>query len=68
MASEIYEAGHSSPDYLLTHPLDSGDVAVTAAMHAATRAIKGVSRGIEARDPFDALMEGVLAERRRAAA
>jgi epsilon-lactone hydrolase len=47
-------------DFVLTHPLDPDDAPVVAAMRVATRSIKGVSPGIEARGPFDALMEGVL--------
>jgi len=43
------------------HPLDPEDAAVTAAMRAMLRASKGARAGIEARGPYDALMEGVLA-------
>ena len=42
------------------HPLDPEDTAITAAMRAMLSSAKGVSRGIEARGQFDALMESVL--------
>ena len=42
------------------HPLDPEDAALTAAMRSIVSSTKGVSRGIEARGPFDALMESVL--------
>ena len=42
------------------HPLDPEDAAVTAAMRAMLSSAKGVSRGIEARGQFDAVMERVL--------
>jgi monoterpene epsilon-lactone hydrolase len=42
------------------HLLDPEDAAITAAMRAIVSSTKGVSRGIEARGPFDALMESVL--------
>src|SRR5258706_404809 len=41
------------------HPLDPEDAAVTNAMREIVRHTKGVSRGIEGRGPFDALMERV---------
>jgi len=43
------------------HPLDPEDAAITAAMRTMLRASKGARAGIEARGPYDALMEGVLA-------
>ena len=52
--------GRTAPDFVVIHPLDPEDAAVTAAMRAMTRPTKGVSRGIEARGPFDGLMESVL--------
>ena len=52
--------GRTAADFVVIHPLDPGDAAVTTAMRAMTSATKGVSRGIEARGPFDALMESVL--------
>lgn len=42
-----------------THPLDPEDAALTAMMRAAAGPRKGLLRGIEARQPFDALMESV---------
>jgi epsilon-lactone hydrolase len=50
----------STANFVSTYPLDPDDAPIVAAMRAATRSIKGVSAGIEARGPFDALMEGVL--------
>jgi monoterpene epsilon-lactone hydrolase len=47
-------------DFVVTHPLGPEDAAITAAIRAAARPTKGLLRGIEARGPFDALMEGVL--------
>ena len=49
-----------SPDFVVIHPLDPEDAAITAAMRAMVSSAKGVIRGIEARGPFDALMESVL--------
>jgi acetyl esterase/lipase len=43
-----------------THLLDPEDAALVATMRAAARPAKGLLRGIEARQPFDALMESVL--------
>jgi epsilon-lactone hydrolase len=47
-------------DFFVTHPLDPQDAATTTAMRAAASSRKGMPRGIEAREPFDALMESVL--------
>jgi acetyl esterase/lipase len=52
--------GRTAADFVVIHPLDPEDAAVTTAMRAMTSSTKGVSRGIEARGPFDALMESVL--------
>jgi epsilon-lactone hydrolase len=49
-----------STGFVVIHPLDPEDAAVTAAMRAMTSSTKGVPRGIEARGQFDALMESVL--------
>ena len=49
----------TSPDFVARHPLDPEDAAITAAMRAMVSATKGVPRGIEARGPFDALMESI---------
>jgi monoterpene epsilon-lactone hydrolase len=43
-----------------THPLALDDEAIIAAMRTMARPSKGMPRGIEAREPFDALMESVL--------
>ncbi|RFB75540.1 alpha/beta hydrolase [Methylovirgula sp. 4M-Z18] len=49
-----------SKGFIDTHPLDTADAAITGAMRAMVSSAKGVSRGIEARGQFDALMESVL--------
>jgi monoterpene epsilon-lactone hydrolase len=49
-----------STDFVVTHPLDPEDGAITAAMRAMVSSNKGVPRGIEARGQFDAFMESVL--------
>ena len=51
----------SASDRVVSHPLDPADAAVMAGLRAATKAMKGVARGIEARTPFDGLMESVPA-------
>ena len=48
------------PDYVVIHPLDAEDAAITAAMRAMVSSSKGARPGIEARGQFDALMESVL--------
>lgn len=45
---------------IVTHPLDPEDAAPMKAMRAMVSSTKGKLRGIEAREPFDALMERVL--------
>ena len=50
----------TSPDFVVKHPLDPEDAAITAAMRAMVSSTKGVTRGIEARGQFDALMESVV--------
>jgi acetyl esterase/lipase len=52
-------ATRTSRDFVVTHPLDPGDAAVTAALRAMTSKAKGARQGIEARGQFDALMERV---------
>jgi monoterpene epsilon-lactone hydrolase len=47
-------------DFVVTHPLDPGDAAIVAVMQEMMRSSKGVRLGIEARKPFDAMMERVL--------
>lgn len=49
-----------STSIIVTHALDPDDAAATAAMRSLTSATKGAARGIEARAPFDAVMESVL--------
>ena len=49
----------TSSDFVVIHPVDPGDAAITNAMRAMVSSTKGVSRGIEARGQFDALMESV---------
>jgi monoterpene epsilon-lactone hydrolase len=50
----------TSRDFVVIHPLDPEDEAITTAMRAMASSTKGVPRGIEARGQFDALMESVL--------
>jgi monoterpene epsilon-lactone hydrolase len=50
----------TSTGFVVIHPLDPEDAAITAAMRAMTSSTKGARRGIEARGEFDALMESVL--------
>ena len=52
-------ADHQSTDITI-HPLDPEDAAIAAAMRVMLSSTKGVSRGIEARGQFDAVMESVL--------
>lgn len=47
-------------DFVVTHPLDPEDGVITAATRAMASSMKGKLRGIEAREPFDAMMEQVL--------
>ena len=49
----------SATGFVVTHPLDPEDAAITAALRAMASSTKGVRRGIEARGQFDALMERV---------
>ena len=46
-------------DFVTTHPLDPEDAAVITAMRAMVISRKGMLRGVEAREPFNAIMEGV---------
>jgi epsilon-lactone hydrolase len=51
----------TSPDFVLVHPLDPEDAAITTALRAMVSSTKGVvPRGTEGRGQFDALMESVL--------
>ncbi|SAL26947.1 hydrolase [Caballeronia choica] len=47
-------------EHVVTHPLDPEDAAIIAATRAMSSSMKGVLRGIAAREPFDAMMERVL--------
>ena len=58
MQHSTYES--ASSDFVVTHPLDPEDVPTVTAMRAMASSTKGMLRGIEAREPFDALMESVL--------
>ena len=53
----------TSPDFVVIHPLDPEDAAITTAMRAMASSTKGVPRGIEARGqhPFPAATDDVLA-------
>lgn len=51
---------NASKDFVATHPLDPQDAATVTAMRASAGSAKGKLRGIEARVPFNALMESVL--------
>jgi epsilon-lactone hydrolase len=53
-------AANASAEVVVVHPLDAEDAMITAAMRAKASSTKGVTRGIEARGQFDALMESVL--------
>src|SRR6266478_5695928 len=50
----------TSRNFVVTHPLDPEDAAITAAFRAMVSSAKGARQGIEARGQFDALMESVL--------
>ena len=50
----------TSTDFVVTHPLDVEDAVITTAFRAMVSSTKGVSRGIEMRGQFDAIMESVL--------
>jgi monoterpene epsilon-lactone hydrolase len=51
--------GRASRDRVVTHPLDTEDAATMNGIRAMVSSMKGMARGIEARQPFDALMERV---------
>src|SRR5258707_1980125 len=46
--------------FVVTHPLDPEDAAITVAMRAMVSSSKGARPGVEARGQFDAFMESVL--------
>jgi monoterpene epsilon-lactone hydrolase len=46
-------------DALVVHPVDPEDAVVVEAIRAQTRSVKGALRDVRARQPYDALMEGV---------
>ena len=47
-------------DFILTHPLSPEDAETTKLMREMSAGIKGKLRGVEARGPFDAIMERVM--------
>jgi len=49
----------ASRDRIVTHPLDPDDAVVMAAVRTMLEPTKGLARGIEARQPFDGVMESV---------
>src|ERR1700676_5242590 len=49
----------TSTSFVVVHPLDPEDAAITAAIRAMVSSTKGVPPGIEARGQFDAFMESV---------
>ncbi|SDI68933.1 alpha/beta hydrolase [Paraburkholderia phenazinium] len=49
-----------SRNFVVTHPLDPEDGVIVTASREMARPMKGKLRGIEGREPFNALMEGVL--------
>jgi acetyl esterase/lipase len=53
-------AANASAEVVVVHPLDAEDAVITAAMRAQASSTKGVTRRIEARGQFDALMESIL--------
>src|SRR6202521_4536379 len=60
LAMQGSTADRTSTGSVVIHPLDPEDAAITAAMRAIVSSTKGVTRGIEARAQFEALMESVL--------
>ena len=54
-----HSSDSESMSSVVTHPLDPDDAAVMAAARTMLKPMKGMARGIEARQPFDALMENV---------
>lgn len=49
-----------SKDFILVHPLSPGDAETTKIMREMSAGMKGKLRGVEARGPFDAIMEHVI--------
>lgn len=60
MIIETSSTERTLADFVVMHPLEPEDAAITAGMRAAAKPTKGLLRGIEARGQFDSLMEGVL--------
>jgi hypothetical protein len=58
-ARALASALHDLAAMITQHLLEPDDAAVMTCLRVATRATKGLARGIEARQPFDALMENV---------
>jgi epsilon-lactone hydrolase len=59
-AQDTAQHAQNPKGFVVTHPLDSEDAAITAAMRAMASSTKGARRGIEARGQFDAFRESVL--------
>lgn len=60
MTKETPSTERTMADFVVVHPVEPGDGAIAAGIRAAAAPTKGLLRGIEARGPFDSLMEGVL--------
>jgi monoterpene epsilon-lactone hydrolase len=50
----------TSADFVAIHPLDPEDARIIAALRAMVSSAKGVTRGLEGRGQYDALLESVL--------
>jgi monoterpene epsilon-lactone hydrolase len=59
LAMERSTTDKASRNRVVTHPLDPDDAAIMVAVRNMVLPMKGMARGIEARQPFDALMENV---------
>ena len=59
VATKENQVNTSVKDYIIIHPLDPDDVAPMSALRAMVKPTKGMARGVDARAPFDAVMERV---------
>jgi hypothetical protein len=59
VATKENQVNTSLKDYIIIHPLDPDDVAPMSALRAMVKPPKGMARGVDARAPFDAVMERV---------
>jgi monoterpene epsilon-lactone hydrolase len=59
MVMESPSTEHPLKDFIVAHPLEAEDAAITAGIRAAAKPTKGLLRSIEARGQFDSLMESV---------